>query len=144
MDYIVKEILTGELIPVLLGLSPEAVETARRMYRKYGVVSHVFCRDLPLFRRFSLCMRFHRIRHAEGRDRLMVTAVRDFARQVEGADVICYLIPCTEEAANLIWRNREELEDQYVIANLKEMNEVWFGQSGGTESEAEEGKEAAQ
>ena len=43
MDFIVKDILSGELVPVLLGVSPEAMQTARRLFRKYGVVSHLFC-----------------------------------------------------------------------------------------------------
>ena len=127
MDFIVKDVLSGELIPVLLGLSAEATETAHRMYRKYGVVSHVFCDKISLPRRLSLCMKFHVIRHSADK-RLMVQALLDFAGQLENADVILYLIPCTESYANMVWQNRDTLERYFVIADKPEMERVWFGE----------------
>lgn len=128
MDFITADILSGELIPVLLGLSPEAGETAHRMYRQYGVVSHVFCEKIPLPRRLTLCMKYHIIRHT-AKERLMVRALIDFAEQLGNADVILYLIPCTEGYANMVWENREILESRFVIADKPEMQRVWFGET---------------
>ncbi len=127
MDFIGKEILSGEIVPVLLGLSPEANLTARRMYRQYGVVSHVFCHKLPLPLRLTLCMKFHVIRHTSG-EQLMRQALSDFATQLENLDVILYLIPCTEEAMGLIWHHRDELERRFVLADKPELYRVWFGE----------------
>ena len=126
MDYITEDILAGELVPVLLGLSIETVETARRMYHTHNVVSHVFCEHVPLATRISLCMKFHTVTHTSG-DRLMVMALEDFASKYQNTDVLLYLIPCTEAYANLIWRNRTELESHFVIASRVEMERVWFG-----------------
>ena len=131
MDYILKDTLSGELIPVLLGLSEEVNETAHRMYREYGVVSHVFCEKIPFPLRLSLCMKFHLIKHTKN-ERLMIDALTDFANQLGNADVILYLIPCTEEYANLIWERHEELEGKYVIASRDEMYRVWFGEDAPT------------
>ncbi len=128
MDYIVEEILAGELVPVLLGVSRESIETARRMFRQHRVISHVFCDKIPPFLRLSVCMKFHTVRHSAN-GRLMVTALQDFAEELNHADLIFYLIPCTERYANLIWRNRAELESRYVIANPAEMRRVWFGKT---------------
>ena len=36
MDFIVEDILSGELVPVLLGISPEANQTARRFSANTG------------------------------------------------------------------------------------------------------------
>ena len=94
MDYIVKDVLSGELIPVLLGISLEVSETAHRMYRKYGVVSHVFCDKVPFAMRFSLCMKFHIIPRTSNQ-RLLLQALNDFAVQLGNAEVILYLIPGT-------------------------------------------------
>ena len=58
----------------------------------------------------------------------MLTALKDYANQFRHADVILYLVPCTEIYANFIWRNREELEHDYVIAGQTEMEQVWFGE----------------
>lgn len=78
--------------------------------------------------RLSVCMKFHAVRHGAS-DRLMVTALQDFAEQLDHADLIFYLIPCTEEYANLVWRNRTELESRFVIASPQEMRRVWFGEA---------------
>ena len=127
MDFIEDEVLCGELIPVLLGTSPEALETARRFFKKYGTVSHVFCNRVPLSVHLSLCIKYHSVRHSAGEE-LMLTALKDFANQLGHADVILYLIPCTEGYANLVWHNRELLERYFVIADKKEMERVWFGE----------------
>ncbi len=128
MDFIVEDILSGELVPVLLGISPEANQTARRFFRKYGVVSHLFCDKIPLTMRLTYCIKFHQIRHSAG-DRLMLTALMDFAAQLGHADVILYLIPCTVDYANFVWENRTELECRYVIASQPEMEKVWYGET---------------
>lgn len=133
MDYIMKDVLSGELIPVLLGISSEAAETARRMYREYGVVSHVFCTHVPFTMRISLCMKYHIVKHTE-KERLLMTALEDFAGQLENSDTILYLIPCTEEYANVLFFARSDLERRFVIADRAEMEKVWFGNS---EAEAE-------
>ena len=127
MNYIEKEILSGEIVPVLLGASAEAIQTAKRFFKQYGRISHLFCDRLPLSAALTLCIKSHIVRHGSG-DRLMLTALKDYANQFRHADVILYLVPCTEIYANFIWRNREELEHDYVIAGQTEMEQVWFGE----------------
>lgn len=135
MDYIVKDILSGELVPVLLGLSSETAETARRMYRKYGVISHVFCDKIPLSMRLSLSMKYHIVPHSAKNDRLMIKALTDYAEQLGNAEVILYLIPCTERYANMLWQNRDALERVYVLADKPEMERVWFGEDAPLQKE---------
>jgi len=127
MEYITPDILSGELIPVLLGFSLETMETAKRMHRDYGVVSHVFCDKVPLPFRFSISMKFHTVPHTQD-EHLMLRALIDFSDQLGNADVISYLIPCTEAYAGMIWNFRSELETRYVLADRKEIERVWFGE----------------
>ena len=127
MDFINEDILAGEILPVLLGYSPETVATARRFSDRYRVISHVFCDRIPLAARISICMKFHVISHRAG-ERLLLEALDDFVKRFERADVLLYLVPCTEYHANLVWRNREELERRFVIADRGEMQRVWFGE----------------
>ena len=127
MDFIAQDVLASEIVPVLLGFSQETAETARRMYHKYKVVSHVFCEYVPLPLRLSLCMKFHLLSHRSG-DRLMVEALDDFVKRLEKTEALLYLIPCTEAYANLVWRNRTELESRFVIADKQEMYRIWFGE----------------
>ena len=128
MDFLEDSVLDGEIVPVLLGISPEAMQTARRFFKKYRTVSHVFCDIIPLSSRLSLCIKYHPIRHSAG-DLLMLTALKDFAKQLGNADLILYLIPCTVDYANFVWKNREILESYYVIAGHPEMERVWYGEN---------------
>ena len=126
MDFIVADILSGELVPILLGDSPETVETAQRMHRKYGVISHVFCDRCKLSMRLSLCMKPHTVKHTAN-EMLMIRALTDFSEQLGNKDVILYLSPCTEEYARMVWDHRDMLERRFVIADMQEMERVWFG-----------------
>ena len=126
MEYIMNDVLSGAIVPVLLGVTPEASETAHRMYRRHGVMSHVFCDKIPFSMRLSLCMKFHRIPDTTD-DALMLQALTDFADQLGNADLILYLIPCNEHYTNLVWDHAEELERRFVIADRAEMERVWFG-----------------
>ena len=126
MEYIMNDVLSGAIVPVLLGLTPEASETAHRMYRRHGVISHVFCDKIPFSMRLSLCMKFRRIAKTQG-EQLMLQALADFAEQLGNADLILYLIPCNEHYTKLVWDHSEELERRFVIADRAEMERVWFG-----------------
>ena len=132
MDFLEDGALDAGLVPVLLGISPEAMQTARRFFKKYGTISHVFCDSIPLSARLSLCVKYHPIHHSAG-DLLMRTALKDFAKQLGNADIILYLIPCTEDYANFLWRNREFLEPYFVIAGQPEMERVWYGEHSAKE-----------
>ena len=126
MEYIMNDVLSGAIVPVLLGLSTEASETAHRMYRRHGVMSHVFCDRIPLASRLSLCMKFHRIPTTTD-EALMLQALTDFADQLSNADLILYLIPCNEHYTKFVWDHAEDLERRFVIADHAEMERVWFG-----------------
>ena len=103
MQFIESEILAGELVPVLLGQSVETNETAKRIFRRYRLISHVFCEKKPRVFGLTFCTKYHIIRHAAG-EGLMLTALLDFAKRLANADVIYYLIPCTVDYANFVWR----------------------------------------
>ena len=126
MEYIMNDVLSGAIVPVLLGVTPEASDTAHRMYRRHGVMSHVFCDRIPLVSRLSLCMKFHRVPETAG-EQLLLQALADFADQLGNADLILYLIPCNEHYTKLVWDHVEELERRFVIADRAEMDRVWFG-----------------
>ena len=63
----------------------------------------------------------------------MLTALRDFAKQLGNADLILYLIPCTEDYSNFLWRDRDILESYFVIAGQTEMERVWYGDNSAKE-----------
>ena len=44
-----KEQLNRVMVPVILGDSPQATTIARRLYRRLGVVSHVYCARPSIF-----------------------------------------------------------------------------------------------
>jgi predicted ATP-grasp superfamily ATP-dependent carboligase len=115
MEEITKNASRGDLIPVLLGLAPKTIETAKSLYHSCDAVSHVFCGSVPFPLRFSLCMKFHRVGHTENEE-LMLRALLDFSNQIGNGDTILYLVPCTREYLKMIKQNRELLESIFVIA----------------------------
>lgn len=129
MQFIEDEILAGELVPVLLGQATETNETARRIFRQYRLVSHVFCEKKPRVRGLTVYTKYHTVRHSCGEE-LLLGALLDFTKQKLGADVIYYLIPCTVDHASFVWRHRELLEAYYVVADWDEMQRVWYGEEG--------------
>ncbi len=126
MDLIVPDALSKELIPVWLGFSAESLETARRMYRTYGIGSHIFCDKVPLPFRISVSAHFHIIPHTVN-EHLMFSALIDFAKQYAHADVILCLLPCTEEYISMIWNFQKELEGHYVLAKPSEVKQFRSG-----------------
>ena len=127
MQFLKEEARSGELVPVLLGFSKEALRASRRFYRKYGVLSHVFCSRIPVLFRFSLFLKFHKVR-ATRDEALMLQALLDFAWQLGNADVVLDLVPCAESYVSFVWTHRAELERSYLLADPKEMRRVWFGE----------------
>ena len=128
MDFLEQKNLSGELVPILLGCSMETVQAAHRLYRLHNVVSHVFCNKVPLPMRLSFCMKYHVVHSTKG-ERLLLFALEEFGERLEQADVIPYLIPCSDEYASFVWEHREELERRFVIADRKEAYRVQFGDS---------------
>ena len=119
MNCLSQATASRELIPVLLGYSQETVNRAHAFYRKYRVVSHVFCHKPPLSHGWSLCMKYHAVRHT-AREELMLCALLDFSEQLVHSDVIPYLIPCSRDYESFLLQNRRELEACFVIADFKE------------------------
>ncbi len=132
MDFITNDVLSGELVPILLGHSKEAVETARRFFKRFGTVSHLFCDRIPLRMRLTTCIKFHTVPQS-AEDALLLNALKDYANQFCNADLILYLLPCTVDDASFLWRNRAELERYFVIADRLEMDKVWYGDTAGKE-----------
>ena len=127
-----EELLSGNLVPVLLGLTAETVQLAQRLFRRYNVISHVFCDRVPLPMRLSLCMKYHEV-HRTRDEALMLRALEDFADQLAGSDALLYLVSGTENYTNLVWQHREQLERAYLIATAEELPAVWFEPAVGAE-----------
>lgn len=125
MEEITKNISPRELVPVLLGFSQKTYAAARRIFKKHGVVSHVFCPTVPLPLRFSLYVKFHFVGNTKN-EHLMADALTDFARQIGNKDVILYLIPCAKGYSAMLKRERPQLESHYVFANKSELSWLFY------------------
>ncbi|MBQ1963662.1 MAG: hypothetical protein II369_06045 [Clostridia bacterium] len=137
MDLLKAESLAGTLQPVFVGISAESVETARKLHRSHGVISHVFCRRVSLPLRLSVCMRFHVIPEV-AKGRLLLQSLQDFAERTENADTLLCLIPASAQYAAFLRRHRDALERHFVLADpapsprLRSDGEVTMGKGGRT------------
>ena len=115
MEEITKNVMRGDMIPVLLGLSAGALEKAKELAQRCDSVSHIFCARVPLLFRFSIYIKFHRVSRTR-KERLMLQALLDFSDQLRDRDTILYLVPCTKEYAVMVQRNYTLLESRFIIA----------------------------
>lgn len=126
MEFLKEDARSGELVPVLLGFSRKTRRAARRFYRDYGVLSHVFCHKIPLFFRFSFFFKFHKVR-ATRDETLMMQALLDFAWQLARADVLLYLVPCAEPYTSFVKAHKADLERVYLLSDPNDLQKLWFG-----------------
>jgi hypothetical protein len=115
-----KEQLNRVLVPVLLGDGAQPVKIARRLYRRFGVLSHIYCSRLPLLAHFCACVRIVRT-PTYLRGDLLCTDLCAFAK--EYPDLLFCLIPCTEEHRVFCTAHARELEAYYVIVHPEQLQE---------------------
>ena len=113
--------LSGTLVPVLLGSSRKALQSARSCFRTYGVLSHLFSARLSFFYRLYPAIRLHRIPSTRD-EALLLQALLDFAKQFENADRLLYLIPCTAFYKHFVASHKAELERFFVITDADRLS----------------------
>ena len=116
MQFLKEEALSGTLVPVLLGASQKALQNANCFHEQYGVLSHLFCDRIPLSYRLVPLFKFHQVRATRG-NALLLQALFDFAGQLENADLVLYLVPCTESYEHFVSTHKAELEGSFVLAD---------------------------
>lgn len=103
--------LENILVPVMLGNSISAPLLARRLWRRYRVISHVFGTRPSL-----LCHVLHYVRTVRlapyMQDRLLCRDLRAFAE--EYPDLLFCLIPCDDAGRQFCTRHAAELEAYYM------------------------------
>ena len=126
MDYLESQIRSSDLSPVFLGYSADTNRIARQFFHRYRLISHVFCKRVSFWKRFSPILNFHTIDRFT-RDELLLTALENFADTVKNRDATLYLIPSTKDAAAFLSSYRERLETRFVIAqtdSIRAMMEI--------------------
>lgn len=103
-------------VPILLGGRPSAVgRLAARLYARYGLEAHWYGRGWhPLLsvyaRRHPLTIPF-----TEESDGILRRHLCDFEKWQRHIGGIPCLIPCSPEAERFLERNREILEERFVL-----------------------------
>ena len=102
------------LEPVLIGADLNSYNLARAFHEAYGVVSHVFGRYETSATLGSRIVKFHKV-PSLNLDEEFVREMTRFAEEESGEGRILILLGCTDDYANLIARNRSELEGLFLI-----------------------------
>ncbi len=113
-----KEQLNRVLVPVLLGDGADALKIARRLHRRYGVLSHLYCTRPGLGAHLCACVRIVRTPSYLQGD-LLCADLRAFA--MEYPDLMFCLIPCTEDYKIFCTAHAAELEAYYVIVQPEQL-----------------------
>ena len=110
----VKEQLERVMVPVLLGDGAQAIRVARKLYRSYGVISHLYCSRPSIFLYLLSFVRVVRIPdYMQGE--LLIEDLRTFAQQYP--DLLFCLIPCTEAYCVFCTACKEKLEPYYIFVD---------------------------
>ena len=113
-----KEQLNRVMVPVILGDSPQATAIARRLYRRLGVVSHVYCARPSIFTYLLSYVRVVRTPdYLQGE--LLLEDLRIFSE--EYPDLLFCLIPCTDAYKAFCMAHAERLEPYYVILQPEQL-----------------------
>lgn len=113
-----KEQLHRVLVPVLLGSSAQTLKIARRLHRRYGVISHLYCPHPRLAAHICTCLRVVRIpTFLQGA--LLCGDLCAFA--AEYPDLLFCLIPCTENYEHFCAAHQAELESYYLIIHPEQL-----------------------
>ncbi len=113
-----KEQLNRVLVPVLLGDGADALKIARRLHRRYGVLSHLYCTRPGLLTHFCSFVRIVRM-PAFLQGELLCNDLRAFA--MEYPDLMFCLIPCTEAFEHFCAAHAADLEAYYVIVQPEQI-----------------------
>ena len=113
-----EEQLERVLVPVLLGDGAKPLKIARRLYRRYRVLSHLYCTRPRLGTYFCGCVRVVRV-PAFLQGELLCNDLLAFA--AEYPDLLFCLIPCTEAYEHFCAAHRAELESYYLIVHPEQL-----------------------
>ena len=113
-----KEQLNRVMVPVMLGDGPQATAIARKLYRRFGVVSHVYCAHPSIFTYLLSYVRVVRTPdYLQGE--LLLEDLRIFAG--EYPDLLFCLIPCSDRYRAFCLAHAKELESYYVILQPEQL-----------------------
>ncbi len=113
-----KEQLNRVLVPVLLGDGGQTLKIARKLYRRYGVLSHIYCSRPPLSAHFCACVRIVRTPpYLQGE--LLCTDLCAFAE--EYPELLFCLIPCTEDHKVFCIAHADQLEPYYIMVQPEQL-----------------------
>lgn len=115
-----KEQLNRVMVPVLLGDGAQAKSIARRLYRRFGVISHIYCARPSLFTYLLSYVRVVRTPdYLQGE--LLLEDLCTFAR--EYPDLLFCLIPCTDAHKAFCLAHAASLEPYYVILQPEQLQQ---------------------
>lgn len=104
--------------PVILGGGRLAIKTAFSLFTRYMLSSCVFSEELPFYRRLLLFARFRELPKTKN-DTLTLMELEHFVN--EYGELTYLLIPCTKALAAFVSRNRDALEDKFIIRSPEEI-----------------------
>ena len=115
-----KEQLNRVMVPVLLGDGAQAKGIARKLYRRFGVISHIYCTRPSLFTYLLSYVRVVRMPdYLQGE--LLLEDLCTFAR--EYPDLLFCLIPCSDRYRAFCLAHAKELEPYYIILQPEQLQQ---------------------
>lgn len=113
-----EKLVEGGAGVVLLGLSDQTVPAIRALNREYGTVPTLFAERRPL--RWPLWIKYRFVHcRLPGNSYYLLHAVLDMVAAPH--DVRTILVPCTSQFQNIMSKNIEIFEKEYIIRGIEQL-----------------------
>ncbi|MCQ2433074.1 MAG: ATP-grasp domain-containing protein, partial [Clostridia bacterium] len=106
--------MNKNIIPVLIGADLNCYNVARAFHEEYGVPSYCFGRYEISATLSSRIIKFKTVPELDT-DAVFLAEMKAFANVHNGADDVLIILGCTDDYANLIARNRENLGPRFIV-----------------------------
>lgn len=116
-DAIARNVISGSVLPMLLGDNKDSRRLARRLFWHFNLRSHIFARKCSLTLSLMLSAVFSPLPDSDS-DEFVLMTVERFA--AEHDEMTFLLVTCSKEAEAFIEKNRSALENRFLIRSYSE------------------------
>ena len=113
-DAEIREEARQYFIPIILGNVPSSRKLARRIYRKYGIISLILDEKGSPLQLLDPTNRFFKLTAVKN-SAFTALQLADLAEQTPYT--LLLLIPCSDKYMRVVEENRELLEKSFIITN---------------------------
>ena len=113
-----RDVLPYSVTPMLMGNNKCSRRLARRLFWRLGLKSSIFDTHSSRELKFMLSSAFFPLSDTLD-DEFLLMGLESYAREHD--DMTCLLVPCSNKFEAFIRRNRQKLENRFIIRSCRDV-----------------------